>query len=211
MPLVRLSLNTGATDDWLATLSTDVPNTEICLLSSHPADVGLLTVMELRGPAADTVIRRFEDAPDVRSTDVLSIDDQSVLVRATTPIPAGYQANHASEMPPDFPARLQDGWLHTELTGTHEQLSQYTSELEAAGIPFQIDRLSQSHDSTAMLTDRQLEIITEAVERGYYDSPRDCTLTDLAAAFDINKSAASGILHRAEGRIIKAFLDAPAP
>ncbi len=210
MPRVRLALNTGATDDWLATLSTKVPNTEIRLLSSHPASVGLLSVMELRGPAVDTIIRRFEDAPDVRSTDVLSVDDQSVLIRATTPIPAGYQANHESAMPPNFPARLQDGWLHTELTGTHEQLSQYTSELADAGIPFQIDRLSQSHDSTAMLTDRQQELITEAVERGYYDSPRDCTLTELAENFDINKSAASGILHRAEGRIIKSFLNAPA-
>ncbi|WP_231512997.1 MULTISPECIES: helix-turn-helix domain-containing protein [Haloferax] len=33
---------------------------------------------------------------------------------------------------------------------------------------------------------------------GAYDNPRGCTLTELAEAFGINKSAASGIPHRAE-------------
>ena len=36
--------------------------------------------------------------------------------------------------------------------------------------------------------------------------PRGCTLTELAEVFDVNASAASGVLYRAEGRIIKAFV-----
>ncbi|WP_254533404.1 helix-turn-helix domain-containing protein [Natrinema gelatinilyticum] len=97
------------------------------------------------------------------------------------------------------------------MTASHERLSQFTDELAAADIPYQILSVTQSHDSTEELTDRQQEFITEAVERGYYDSPRGCTLTELAESFDVNKSAASGVLHRAEGRIIKEFVAASVP
>ena len=102
---------------------------------------------------------------------------------------------------------MQDGWLHTELTASHERLSQFTDELAAANIPYQIQSVTQSHDSNELLTDRQQEFITEAVKRGYYDSLHGCTLTELAELFDVNKSATSGILHRAEGRIITDFIN----
>ncbi|WP_423746544.1 helix-turn-helix domain-containing protein [Haladaptatus sp. SPP-AMP-3] len=167
--------------------------------------------MEIRGPDTDAIVRRFEDASEVRSYDVLHTDERSVLIRATTPVPEGYRANRASGTPPNYPARMQDGWLHTELSASHDRLSQFTDELHASDIPFQIQSLTQSHDSTERLTDRQQEFIVEAVERGYYDSPRGCTLTELAAAFDVNKSAASGVLHRAEGRIIKKFVASSVP
>jgi predicted DNA binding protein len=44
------------------------------------------------------------------------------------------------------------------------------------------------------------------VERGYYDTPRTCTLTELADHLGIAKSTASERLHRAEGAIIRAFV-----
>lgn len=62
-------------------------------------------------------------------------------------------------------------------------------------------------DPTNLLTDRQWRVVIEAVTRGYYDSPRECSLTELAATLGINKSTASDILHRAEG-LIKEFVAA---
>nr|WP_241434697.1 helix-turn-helix domain-containing protein [Natrialba asiatica] len=43
--------------------------------------------------------------------------------------------------------------------------------------------------------------MTEAVERGYYETPRNCTLDDLAETFDSHNWAASRLRHRAESRI----------
>ncbi|AHZ24370.1 hypothetical protein BM92_15725 (plasmid) [Haloferax mediterranei ATCC 33500] len=61
---------------------------------------------------------------------------------------------------------MQGGWLHTELMASNEQLSQFTDELAAAGIPSRVQSLTQSRDSNELLTDRQQEFITEAVKRG---------------------------------------------
>ncbi len=79
--------------------------------------------------------------------------------------------------------------------------------MDAADIPYQIQSITQSYDPSELLTDRQQELITKAVEKGYYDTPRDCTLTELAEEFDVNPSAASGVLHRAEETIIKEFIE----
>ncbi|WP_162562618.1 helix-turn-helix domain-containing protein [Salinigranum rubrum] len=99
--------------------------------------------------------------------------------------------------------------MSIELTAALEQLGEFTTELAEADIPYQLVSLTHSYDSNGLLTQRQREVITEAVERGYYDSPRGCTLVELADTFGINQSAASGVLHRAEGRIIKQFLEKP--
>lgn len=205
MPRVRLKFNPAASGDWLAVLSTDFPEAEFRLLANHPTDDGLLGVLEIHGSDTDAIVRRFVDSPEVSSYDMLHTEERAVLIRAMTPVPTGYRANRASGTPPNFPARMQDGWLHTELTASHERLSQFIDELAAADIPYQIQSLSQSHDSNELLTDRQQEFLFAAVEQGYYDSPRDCTLTELAEAFNISKSAASGVLHRAESRIIKSY------
>lgn len=46
-----------------------------------------------------------------------------------------------------------------------------------------------------------------AVEAGYYDTPRTCTLTELADEVGLAKSTCSEILHRAEEIIVKEFIE----
>ncbi len=47
--------------------------------------------------------------------------------------------------------------------------------------------------------------MTEVIDRGYYDTPRECSLTDLAKEIDVSKSTASVVVHNAEAAIIKEF------
>ncbi|WP_231185036.1 helix-turn-helix domain-containing protein [Haladaptatus sp. DYF46] len=37
------------------------------------------------------------------------------------------------------------------------------------------------------------------MEKGYYDTPRRCSLTELAGELDVSKSTLSVVLHRAKG------------
>lgn len=46
---------------------------------------------------------------------------------------------------------------------------------------------------------------SEPLDKGYYDTPRQCSLTDLADTLDVSKSTASIVLHNAEETIIKEF------
>jgi predicted DNA binding protein len=193
-------------DNWLAAVSTDFSDAEFKILSSLPTDDGVLELVEVTTPDGDAIVRRFDDAPEVSSYDVLHSDEEMVSIQLVFPMPTSYEARRAIGILPQFPIIIRDGWLSSELTASQEQLSELSTALAAADIPYEIISFTQSYNESGLLTERQREFITEAVERGYYDSPRGCTLIELAETFGINQSAASGVLHRAEGRIIKEFI-----
>ena len=67
------------------------------------------------------------------------------------------------------------------------------------------DRLSTLGDQ--LLTERQQGLVRTAVDAGYYNTPRECTLTELAEIVDIATSTASETLHRAEAKIITQFVE----
>lgn len=207
MARVHLKVKIGAADDnWLAAVSTDFSEAEFKILSSNPTEDGLLDIIEVTTPDSDAIVHRFDDAPEVRSYEVLHSDEGMVLIQFVYPMPSSYEASRATGTLPRFPLIIRDGWFSGELIGSQEQLSAFTTTLAAADIPYEIVSFTQSYDASGLLTERQREFIAEAVERGYYDSPRGCTLIELAETFGINQSAASGVLHRAEGRIIKEFI-----
>jgi predicted DNA binding protein len=55
------------------------------------------------------------------------------------------------------------------------------------------------------LTPGQDEVLKMAVALGYYDTPRGCTIEDLAEAFGVSKAAAHKRLKAAENKIIQEF------
>ncbi|MFB6196020.1 MAG: helix-turn-helix domain-containing protein [Haloplanus sp.] len=54
------------------------------------------------------------------------------------------------------------------------------------------------------LTDRQRAAVVAAVDCGYYDSPRDGTVADVAAALDIAPGTAAEHLRKAEAAVMRA-------
>lgn len=207
MVRVRLKVEIEADDDnWLAGVSTEFADAEFEILTSQPVDDDVLELVEVTTSDVDAIVRRFDDAPEARSYEVLHSDDGMVLIQLVFPMPSTYEARRAMGILPRFPITIRDGWAFGEQTTSQEQLSELTTELAAAHIPYEILSVTHSYDSNSLLTERQWEVVTEAVERGYYDSPRRCTLVELAETLGVNQSAVSGVLHRAEGRIIEEFV-----
>jgi predicted DNA binding protein len=211
MPRIQVKINGASVYDRFADISTEFPDAEFRILATIPTDDELLEIVEITTSNGDTLVHHFEDAPEVRSYEVVHNDSQSLLIQFIIPVSETYDALRRAKTIPQYPVILQDGWFSKTLTAPHERLSEYTAELAAAGIPYEIVSLTQSYDPSELLTDRQWEFITEAVERGYYDTPRGCTLTELAETLDINRSAASRLHHRAERRIITEFVAEAAP
>ncbi|WP_254533531.1 helix-turn-helix domain-containing protein [Natrinema gelatinilyticum] len=193
-------------------LSSEYPDDEFRLLSASPTEEGLVVVLEATVGDPAVILDVFEDAPETRvpSYDVLHADDHTVLLQFQLPfVPPPFRALLASGNLPQFPYTIEDGWIVCELTTSHERLSQFSDELEETGFTFDVLRVTQSVDPTELLTDRQRQYMTEALERGYYDTPRKCSLTELAGILDVSKSTASIVLHNAEECIVKEFFDDP--
>ncbi|MFC7174104.1 helix-turn-helix domain-containing protein [Haloplanus litoreus] len=71
---------------------------------------------------------------------------------------------------------------------------------------YTLNRVYDATDPPDLLTDQQSALLVTAVDMGYYDTPRESTLTEVADAADLAKSTASVTLHRAEERVVKEFV-----
>ncbi|MFB6170932.1 MAG: helix-turn-helix domain-containing protein [Haloarculaceae archaeon] len=56
------------------------------------------------------------------------------------------------------------------------------------------------------LTDRQADAVRAAVERGYYEEPRDASVADVAADLGVAPSTAAEHLRRAERTVMRSYL-----
>jgi predicted DNA binding protein len=207
MPTVRMKVEAFG---GLATLSSEYPDAQFTLLTSCDTADGHVTLVEITGLDYDVARRYFETDPDVRSYEEIHAGERRLVVQFRQGLePAPGRAGRESGNPPPFPMYIQDGWVVIKATVTHERLTRYTAELEEADVAYELLSIRQSSDPHELLTDRQRQFVAAAIERGYYDSPRRCSLTDLADELKVNKATASGILHRAEGAIIKEFMSVP--
>lgn len=202
MPRVRLKFKPP---EQAVRYSTEHPDDEYRILSSRPIDEGLLSIVEVDTEDPAAILRHFDEIPEIRSYEVLQAGGGTLLLQHVISEPASHRVARTTGTLASFPLIIRDGWMFVEMTTTHERLSEFTAGLESAGVTFELLSVTQSVDVMGLLTDRQWQFITEAIERGYYDNPRECSVVDLASALDVSQSTASGILHRAEGRIIKEF------
>jgi len=70
-----------------------------------------------------------------------------------------------------------------------------------------VKRVADEPSPLRGLTDAQRDLLLEAVDAGYFDTPRECTLTELADRCDIAPSTASETLRRAERCVVTRFTD----
>lgn len=113
------------------------------------------------------------------------------------------------------PILVHDGFIHLRVYATPPAEARSFGELlkriTAAANPeeFQLihsgewDPLVNLLPTGHKITERQREVMRVAVEFGYYDEPRRCTLEEIARALSVSKAAVHKQLLAAESRIVK--------
>ena len=206
MPTAKLHITLPETT-WIRTLSESYPDAEFRVLAALPADddtgVGLV---EVSAPDLPDVVGEMDDAEGVLRLELLEASAESALVEFETADPLLLLSVSESAVPLELPLTVQDGEAELDVTASRDSLSTLAGQLETFGMSFDVEYVRELSDSEHLLTDRQRRLLDVAVEEGYYDSPRDCTLTELAEEVGVAKSTASETLHRAEGKIIKQYV-----
>ena len=206
MPQAKLRLDIPE-QVWIGELTRRYPEAQVRILaalSDEEAGVGLAEVIA-EDPKG--LVREMDDAEDVTGVDTLKFSDGEVLVQFETTMPLLLLPARDSGVPLEMPFVIQDGTATWEVTAPSERLSELGTQLESFGISFTVEYVQQRLNDEQLVTDRQRRIVQTALEEGYYDTPRDCSLTELADSLDIAKSTASETLHRAEEKIIKHYAE----
>ncbi|QCS43285.1 helix-turn-helix domain-containing protein [Natrinema versiforme] len=102
-----------------------------------------------------------------------------------------------------------DGGVRFEVVGEADALRTALATVPD-GIDVAVERVGEYDTARetvdAALTSRQREAITTALATGYYETPREATIEDVAAELECARSTAAEHLQKAESRIIRTVL-----
>ncbi|MBD3350731.1 MAG: hypothetical protein GF364_04505 [Candidatus Lokiarchaeota archaeon] len=104
----------------------------------------------------------------------------------------------------NFPIEITKGIAEFVINGTRDNIDKFIDELNDKGIHVEIKSIGNYTDEKLeqILTSRQYFIYNRAKEEGYYNNPRDLTLTELAEKLDLAKSSLSSMLQRIHNRLL---------
>lgn len=205
MPRAELTI-TIPDDVWIGAVSRSYPSATFSVLTAFADEESGVALVEVTTNDQTEVVADLVGREAVTDVDVLHRDDDELLVRIETGEPLLLFPLRESGVPLSFPFAITDGAAAWELTAPNDRFAALGEQLEAFGIQFTVDSIKQRIEFDRLLTERQQQLLTAAVEHGYYDTPRTCSLTGLADSLGMAKSTVSETLHRAEERVVKAFI-----
>lgn len=206
MPLAELTIDLPE-GTWVHDVSMAHPGAAVRVLSGMPGeDVGFALV-EVTAPDLESVLRAMIDHEALTDIEPLQRGDGRVLLQIESTAPLLLLSAQASGVPIEPPVHIVEGVAEIEVRTSHDRLSSLGEQLERFGLSYTVKAVHEGVDPESILSDHQAELLVTACQRGYYDTPRRCSLTDLADAVGIAKSTCSETLHRAEGHVIRRFVE----
>ncbi|MDB2275907.1 helix-turn-helix domain-containing protein [Halorubrum ezzemoulense] len=208
--VLRLDLPAGS---WLADASRGVPAATLRIAETiavdgdAPETAATVRVAGTDRDRVEDMVRGHERVARVtaveRRGDVRTL---RVVGRAPVYLPAA----RAVGLPIESTVEVADGRATVTVVGDRDRIEAFGRRLADDGVTVGV-AATGGDEPDRTLTEAQRDLVFAAVERGYYDTPRRCTLTELAEANGIAKSTCSETLHRAEGRVMRRFVDGEGP
>lgn len=192
---------------WIGDVSRAHADATIRILAANTGDDAGVGLVEITGPELPEIVADIQARDSVTELDLLQRYENTVLAQFETTMPLLLLPLQDSGVPLEMPFTIREGRAEWEVTAPQHRLSSLGTQLEQFGISFTVNEIKQHIEAEQLLTERQLRLVNAAVEHGYYDTPRRCSLTELAAELEFAKSTCSETLHRAEEQIVKQFLE----
>ena len=212
---LRVDLPTGS---WLGDVSRAVQSATLRVTETMPVDDSAVTDGEatavatvlVGGAKRDRVEAALRGHEHVARVITIECRGDVRRLRAVGRAPAYLSAARAVRLPVESAVTVVDGRATVTVVGDRDRIEAFGRRLAGDGVTVGV-AATGTDGSDRTLTEAQRELVFEAVRAGYYDTPRRCTLTELAAANGIAKSTCSETLHRAEGRVMRRFVDGEGP
>lgn len=205
MPLATLSIDLPESV-WVGAVSRAHPEAIFRVLAAMPKEERGVGLVEVTADDIGAVAAAIDAEETVSEVAVLHGSENRAVLEFETPNPLLLFSLQAAGVPLELPFDIRDGTATWELTVSHDRLTELGDQLEAFGLTYRVESVKRYVEPDRLLSDRRRRLLDAAVEHGYYDTPRGCTLTELAESLDAAKSSVSETLHRAEGAVIKHYV-----
>lgn len=193
---------------WLAAVSRRFPDGDFRIVTVLAGEDTGIALVHVRVDPPMPVLAAIEASEAVEHADLFWAEGDEALVQVEADAPPLLVPLWRAGVPVELPFDVADGTASWSVTTSRRRLSAFRAALDETDIDYEVRRVTDVSSNVAdgILTDRQREALTTARAMGYYETPRDSTLTDVADALDSSKSNCSELLHRAEGHLVDWFL-----
>lgn len=208
MPHAQLTLSVPE-ETWIHEVSTGNPEATFQVIAVlNGTDTGI-ALLEILTEKPVPIIAQIQAHDEIVDFDLLWKRRETTMAQIETTSPVLLLPLITAGIPLQTPFEVRDGNATWEITTSSSRLSEFGTRLDEADISFDAEFVQEeaSDSSSPLLTDRQREVLLSAVEAGYYDTPRRATLTEVSESLDISKATGSDVLHRAEGAVLKWFVE----
>lgn len=205
MPYAKLTVDLPEVI-WIGEVSREFPSATFRVLSAVPSGETGFGLLEIESDSLPAVLTAVESRDGITSLRVMQRSDDTAVTQFETDEPLLLLSVRESGAPLELPLTIRNGRALIELTASRDRLSEFGDQLETFGMSYTLNQVYDAVEGSDLLTEQQRELLVTAVELGYYDTPRECTLTELADEMGLAKSTASVTLHRAEEAVIKEFV-----
>lgn len=194
---------------WLANVSRAFPASIFRIVTVLAGEDTGIALVHIRSDSSMPILTTIQDDDAVVHADLFWAENDEALVQVETTSPPLLAPLWRAGVPVELPFDVSGGTASWAVTTTQQRLTAFRTALDCTDVQYEVRQVSDLRDAETdhVLTERQRNVLETAHARGYYDTPRDVTLTDLASSLGISKSNCSELLHRAEGHIVDWFLE----
>ncbi|MDY6775635.1 MAG: helix-turn-helix domain-containing protein [Halobacteria archaeon] len=204
MPRSRIRIHVPG-DGGVKHVSKSYPDSTFKVVSVLPRDSNGKGLIEIESDDVESILSELSERDDV-DEETLHVTDSEAVVEFEVPEPKLMVAARRTGVPLETPFEIRDGEAVWTVRADHSSLSDLGSFLDQNGIEYDLEYMKEI-ETERRLTERQREVLEVAVDEGYYDVPREATLTEVSEVVGISKSSCSEILQRAESRIVPEFVE----
>ena len=198
----------------LGTVFENLPEVTLEMERLLPQESHIVPYFWVRGARPEDIEACFEAHPGVVSIGYIDSVEDEYLMRAEWD---GEYAGVMNALAEDNIAILsgvgtKDGWRFEVRGESREEIGEFRTYCQEQDIPIEITAvhaLLPIQGDGYELTDTQREALVLAYERGYFDSPREASLEDVAEELGITQQSLSSRLRRGHRRLIGGSLIKP--
>ncbi|MCF2139366.1 MAG: helix-turn-helix domain-containing protein [Candidatus Lokiarchaeota archaeon] len=170
---------------------------------SHDPFVGN-SLVSIQGTNPETFISELDDHPSLISYSIMEKKKNLIIINTHTKDPFLLRAIVKNMILVNLPVLVSNGIAEFNISSSRRNIDNFIKDLELHGLKVELKRLGNYSENLIeqILTPRQFEIYLHVKDKGYYDTPRQITLSELANELHLAKSSLSSMLQRIHSKLL---------
>lgn len=211
------SFTVPTTEFPLGSIFTDFPEVTVELERVIPSQDSVIPYFWVRGQSIDHIQDAFDNHPAVANVDCVDSVDDEYLLRADWNLAYDGVLNTLAETHVTLIKAVgtHNQWTFDVRGDSRQNLTEFQQRCQEYEIPIQVTKVHAltpiESITEAVLTEPQQEALVLAYERGYFESPRETTMSELGDELGITQQAVASRLRRGISRILDQTLTETEP